>query len=652
MAVPTYPGVYVEEVAGGARPIQAVGTSTPAFVGLAERGPDDEARRITSWTEYQRHYGSFIADGYLAQSVFQFFNNGGQQCYVVRVTRQGANGAKAASVRVRNLAGVEGVEFAAKSKGAWGNRLVLTIEDGSADPANEFKLTVRREHEPPGAAFDPAESPALEVHDDLSMDPDAPNFVVAVLRGRSGLVAATALDSSNRRRGRHRGGGRPSLPLGAKRRFRIDVDGDGPQDVELPEAVAETTDLVQVAAAIEAAVRGLTELRASTPDEAFAAFSCTVEGTGDDARLVLQSGTGAGPERPGAPSSVVVEPAAEANATRLLKLGESGGGVAESALAVRRPEKAAAVHVGDSAVGGAVTAAQLGSDGTGGVTVGAFAAAFRLLDSKTDFSLLAVPGENTPPMVDAGLTYCANRPLRDVFYLGETQRDVDAVEEVEEFRKSLAVRNSYGALYFPWIKALDPSGVSAEPVLLPPSGYVAGLYARTDANRGVWKAPAGTEAGLGGAVGLAVELSDVEHGTLNSGGVNVIRRFPTAGIVSFGARTITNDPQWTYVPVRRTAIMLRVSVYHGIQWAVFEPNDETLWSQLRLNVGSFMTTLFRRGAFQGATPSEAFFVKCDAETTTQADIDLGVVNVLLGFAPLKPAEFVVVRISQKAGQAA
>ena len=168
----------------------------------------------------------------------------------------------------------------------------------------------------------------------------------------------------------------------------------------------------------------------------------------------------------------------------------------------------------------------------------------------------------------------------------------------------------------------------------------------------MWKAPAGTEASLNGVVGLAAELTDVQHGNLNPIGVNVIRRFAGAGVVVVRRPHVTSDPEWRYVPVRRTAILLRVSIYYGIQWAVFEPNDEPLWSQLRLNIGSFMMTLFRQGAFQGATPAQAFFVKCDGETTTQADIDPGIVNVLVGFAPLKPAEFVVVKISQKAGQAA
>lgn len=151
-------------------------------------------------------------------------------------------------------------------------------------------------------------------------------------------------------------------------------------------------------------------------------------------------------------------------------------------------------------------------------------------------------------------------------------------------------------------------------------------------------------------MGLAVNFTDVQQGNLNPLNINVIRQFAASGIVLWGSRTITSDPEWTYIPVRRMGIMLRVSIYNGIQWAVFEPNDEDLWASLRLNIGSFMMTLFRQGAFQGSTPSDGFFVKCDSETTTQDDIDLGIVNVLVGFAPLKPAEFVVVKISQKAGQ--
>lgn len=405
----------------------------------------------------------------------------------------------------------------------------------------------------------------------------------------------------------------------------------------------ETTTLTELATAIQTAVRALTKRKSSTKADAFDGFTADVEPENGQSRLVLRSGTIL------ETSSVRIRAAAN-DATALLKLGPGNGGLSEDGVVVRRPAGAPAVQVGDAEVNAQVAGVVPGSDGLEQLTELSFSGAFKRLDNVTDFSLLAVPGESTTVMAAEGMGYCANRPLQDVFYLAETASSDDTIDEAKEFRAGITTANSYGALYFPWVKSLDPSGQSQEPILLPPSGYIAGLYARIDASRGVWKAPAGTEASLNGAVGLAAELSDVQHGNLNPLAVNAIRRFPTAGIVSFGARTISSNPEWKYVSVRRTAIMLRVSIYYGIQWAVFEPNDEPLWSELRLNVGSFMTTLFRQGAFQGSTPAQAFFVKCDAETTTQSDIDLGIVNVLVGFAPLKPAEFVVVKISQQAGQ--
>jgi phage tail sheath protein FI len=657
MATLTYPGVYVQEISSGVRPIEVASTSTAAFVGLAQMGPDNEARRITNWTEFQKNYGTYINDGFLAHSVFQFFNNGGRQCYIVRVTRSDAVAARV-TIQNRAPAPVDGLIFLAKNKGAWGNYLFLQIEDGSLDPGNEFKLSVRRQAEVDVIPEDFLDIPPLEILDNLSMDSSAANYVAKVLSQSSTLVDAQVLaGNTSLQRGIHRGGfgpaiapGPPALTLGSNLSFQINVDYDGFQLVTLPAAVAGETDLATVAAAIQAAVQALAKKKASTLNVAFSAFTCTVETVGTARRLILQSGTNTGAGTANATSSVRVQSTAVNNATALLKLGPGDGGRSEDALAVRRPAQAAAVQIGDATITAPVTAVTPGADGAAAITKLSFSAAFALLDNKTDFSLLAVPGENSPVMVDEGMNYCQKRPLQDVFYIGEMTRDDDKPDEAEAFRKTLTKPNSYGAVYFPWIRALDPSGKSAEPIALPPSGYIAGLYARIDANRGVWKAPAGIEASLGGALGLTAELTDTEQGNLNPLNVNVIRRFATSGIVAFGARTVTSDPEWKYVPVRRTAIMLRVSIYYGIQWAVFEPNDEGLWSQLRLNIGSLMMTLFRQGAFQGTTPSQAFFVKCDNETTTQADIDLGIVNVLVGFAPLKPAEFVVVKISQKAGQ--
>lgn len=209
------------------------------------------------------------------------------------------------------------------------------------------------------------------------------------------------------------------------------------------------------------------------------------------------------------------------------------------------------------------------------------------------------------------------------------------------------------ALYFPRVVQSDPE-LDGQLDTFAPCGIVAGVMARTDAQRGVWKAPAGLDASISGTMGLQANLNDADNGMLNPLGVNCLRTFPAAGRVVWGSRTLRGADQladeYKYVPVRRTALFLEESLYRGTQWVVFEPNDEPLWAQIRLNLGAFMQSLFRLGAFQGKTPKEAYLVKCDSETTTQDDINRGVVNILVGFAPLKPAEFVIIKIQQLAGQ--
>lgn len=206
------------------------------------------------------------------------------------------------------------------------------------------------------------------------------------------------------------------------------------------------------------------------------------------------------------------------------------------------------------------------------------------------------------------------------------------------------------AVYYPQVVTSVGGGSAA----FPSSGAVAGVIARTDATRGVWKAPAGTEAAIAGATDLARPITEAESGALNPIGINCLRSFPVFGRVVWGSRTMAGADRladdYKYVPVRRLALYIEESLYRGTQWVVFEPNDEPLWGQIRLNVGAFLHGLFRQGAFQGKTPAEAYFVKCDKETTPQADINLGIVNIVVGFAPLKPAEFVVIKIQQIAGQ--
>jgi phage tail sheath protein FI len=209
------------------------------------------------------------------------------------------------------------------------------------------------------------------------------------------------------------------------------------------------------------------------------------------------------------------------------------------------------------------------------------------------------------------------------------------------------------ALYFPQLIIADPL-LKNQPDTFVPCGAVAGIMATTDTSRGVWKSPAGIDAAFNGIQGLQTKLTDKENGQLNPVGINCLRNFPLAGNVIWGARTLRGADQleddYKYVAVRRTALFIEESLYRGTQWVVFEPNDSPLWAQIRLSIGAFMHNLFRQGAFQGSTPKDAYLVKCDSETTTQTDINNGIVNILVGFAPLKPAEFVIIQIQQLAGQ--
>ncbi len=281
-----------------------------------------------------------------------------------------------------------------------------------------------------------------------------------------------------------------------------------------------------------------------------------------------------------------------------------------------------------------------------------------LLDRVDIFNLLCIPGETDAPTISTLQDYCAGKRA---FYIV----DAPQLSTISSLTQTGPVGSTPGpitgtnagnsAYYFPWVQAPDPL-FGNRPSLYPPCGFVAGIYAATDASRGVWKAPAGIQASLTGVSGLQYNLTDLENGDLNIQAINCLRQFKVYGDVVWGARTLQGNDQagseWKYIPIRRLALYIESSLYDGTQWVVFEPNDVPLWSQIRLNVGAFMQGLFLQGAFQGTSPQQAYFVKCDAENNPQASIDLGVVNILVGFAPLYPAEFVVIQIQQIAGQVA
>lgn len=664
MATPTYPGVYVEEVSSGVRPITVASTSTAAFIGQAEKGSITEARRIFNFTQFQTLYGGFLNNSYLAHAVYQFFNNGGSIAYIIRVA--GANTAVANMVLADQATAPQStMTISAASPGVWGNEIEIEISDGTVDPDNEFNIYIYQ-----GTGGD---ADLVETFENVSMVSVAGNFVETVT-ANSKYIRVTVNDSNptltgGQARGASIGGAAPAVPLVApETRLRINIDGDGYQEIDLTDGVgvaagqaADLATAANVATAIQYVVRNEIEpLRASTAAAAFNSFTAAVEAVDSVNVLVLRSGTS------GATSSVTVARAGDSatNASGYLSLGKLDGGSETLGAAITRPENISfAVDGSRYALGdhspvaatGPVISIEAGSDGDPIINEQPYINGLTLLDDKEDVSLICIPGVSSPSLFGEAINYCNNavhRPLSDCFFIGDMPQDYDTVEEAQGFVSGISPKNSYGAVYLPWLYMNDPTGASSQPIVVPPSGFVAGMYAKTDATRGVWKAPAGTAAAVAGASGLVVSMTDVEQGLLNPTPyhVNVIREFAASGRVIWGARTITSDTEWNYIPVRRMAILLRVSIYRGIQWAVFEPNDVPLWAALRLNITSFMMTLYRRGAFQGSTPSQAFFVKCDSETTTQDDVNAGIVNIQVGFAPLKPAEFVVVQISQKAGQ--
>lgn len=272
------------------------------------------------------------------------------------------------------------------------------------------------------------------------------------------------------------------------------------------------------------------------------------------------------------------------------------------------------------------------------------------------FNLLCIPvsaelsESSMSRVVQNATSYCQKKRA---FFLVDIPSDTKTHNKmIQWMTDNDGLRSDHAAVYFPRLQIPDPKNEN-RPREVGPSGTLAGVFARTDAQRGVWKAPAGTEAGLRGAE-LTLKITDKENGALNPLGINALRNFPIFSNISWGARTLDGADQiaseWKYISIRRTALFIEESLYQGLKWVVFEPNDEPLWSQIRLNVGAFMHNLFRQGAFQGKTPQEAYMVKCDRETTTQNDINAGIVNILVGFAPLKPAEFVIIKIQQLAGQ--
>ncbi|WP_038967635.1 phage tail sheath family protein [Bradyrhizobium diazoefficiens] len=516
------PGVYIEEIERGPRPIEGVPTSTAAFLGETERGPISP-RMVTSYIEYKRWFGDVFRpqrDRYMPYAASGFFENGGKRLYVCRIV--GDDATTASAVLHDNF------RVSAVGAGAWGKRIFAKIGKGTTEavpPGGTEKKSIGLRLQvaywasyPEGAplfdpfvASDPVKMPRptlTEDWDDLSLDPKSPDYYEKRLTGNSALVELIRIDETN---------------------------GTLPEDDQ----------------------------------------SATLE-NGEDA-----------------------------------------------------PEIDVADYVGEPA-------------GNRQTAQGLFALT---MDPYRDVALVHAPffAPAQDLVTKKVVSHCENMRFR--FAVIDSDLTTSNYNDVDPRTK--VVESQYAAFYYPWLQVADPQSGALKYV--PPGGYALGVYARTDVERGVFKAPANET--VRGAVGLRFDINDRMQETLNPRGVNVIRAFPGRGIRIWGARTLSSNGLWKYVSVRRLFIFLERSIYEGTQWVVFEPNDDRLWARVTDTVRLFLRTQWRNGALFGRVEKEAFFITCDRTTMTQDDILNGRLICEIGIAPVRPAEFVVFRIFQHTAEA-
>jgi phage tail sheath protein FI len=667
---PTYPGVYIEEIPSGVRPVAAVATSIAAFVGSFRKGLLNEAVQLLSAADFEREYGGLDRNSETSYAIQQFFLNGGTEAWVVRVADTGApppDNARSATVTLTQdpgggtaildvTAGRRIRGDSAENPGAWGNFLRADVDYDTADPLIQFNLTVSE------VRIDGDRTVVLqsETFRNLTLEPDTVNNAIEVVNQGSRLVQialASPVPVPFVADFRPAAGGTLGdlLPIPAAipangSVFNVDIGGGAiAGTIDYATAAAPTTYAALLPFVQDAIRRAADDV--SVPNNLKPLLNgATVRLVGNStlnntSRFHVQLGRAA---RPFDPTLQIVMTGAGANTINL----SNANGALENAQQFALTDG----HDGPPAAAGTnfrpIPLAFF--QGLAATRTGIFA-----LEDVDLFNILSIP-EATFLLADQSQTlyasveaYVESRRAMVIVDIPESVRRLDQMHTWLTENESL--RHPNAAVYFPRTNVIDPLNGN-RPRSIGASGTVGGLWARTDSQRGVWKAPAGTDARLRNVESLGYLLTDQENGTLNPLGVNCLRNFPVYSNICWGARTLEGADviasDWKYVPVRRTTLFIEESLYRGTKWVVFEPNDEPLWAQIRLNVGAFMHDLFRKGAFQGTTPREAYFVKCDGETTTQTDIDLGIVNIEVGFAPLKPAEFVILKIQQIARQTA
>lgn len=674
-----YPGVYTREISSGVRTISGASTSIALFVGPTRAGIDRRPIRILNFGDFERSFGGLSQASNLSYSVLHFFANGGGEAFVIRVPAKNATAAQSAFKR--DAAGNnEALSLTALSSGAAGNQLFVEF-DPFGIGANPFSTAPAHDKKRFNLTILDRLTGRVERFGNLSTSSTNARFASTVVNDvgtGSKLVkldVAGIDDEGPQATGTIYKVGTPPTPGSGtftkdiKLRLSVAVlAADGSSDTagsvsdlavtvfsngdDMPASLLEL--VTKLVAAINTAIRA-DQATADKMEGVAIEGSPFVEGGTPMIRLRTTSpGVGTPTKRLGDATVTITAPA---SGTSFL----TTYGLPSSPTSVNPSRYQLGAGYGTSQVMATPIPGDDG-DANGQPDSDAFKQAVMDLGGPDPFfNLLCLPDLVRPEADDPSallhtnaMSVYAEAALvcknKHAFLLVDPFPNVTTVGAAESWKSvGFTFQSSHAATYFPNIRVDDPLVPGAiRPH--PPSGAIAGVFARTDGQVGVWQAPAGTESMLAGVYGPAMTMSDEEQGILNPLGLNCIRQFPIYGTVSFGSRTIDGSDalgsEWKYIPVRRTASYILRSLSESLRWAVHKPNGEALWSQLRMNVTAFMHGLFRQGAFKGVSAREAYFVLCDASTTTPDDMNQGVVNIVIGFAPLKPAEFVVISLRQ------
>ena len=662
----TYPGVYIEEIASGVRTIVGAATSITAFIGRAVRGIVNEPVTINNFGDFERVFGGMWLKSTMSYAVRDFYINGGRQSIVVRlfhpyfeneevrekaliaaqtvaraaedeadrIAKDGANIVKTYAKNKANattgtdeeIAAAQAVAAAAEVAAGQLNATAESVKEAAEKEAEKY--VNMPEETAAQAVANAAEEASEKVAKDGSnpvkeaAGTEAAKYLNEPEKTAAQVVANEAQQAANRLDATA-----GAVAYAAKKAIGLAAP--------TTKARLNAGDLI-----LEAASEG------SWGNQLKASVDWTVKDSDPDLfNLSITDGTGQVEVFRNV--SVV-----QGHSRRVDKVLEQGSRLVRTfgELPGSRPEEVSVEVLLEGMASDGKDPEDSDYQGSESDKKGIYA-----LEKADIFNLLCIPpasmdGDLASSVITDAAVYCEKRRAMLIVDPPINWNDKQAAIAGVD---AIGTKSKNAALFFPRLRQPNPlRGNQIESFV--PCGAVAGVIARTDTQRGIWKAPAGLDATLVGVSQLSVPLTDMENGELNPKGINCLRSMPAAGRIIWGARTLQGDDrlssEWKYIPVRRVALYIEESLYRGTQWVVFEPNDEPLWAQIRLNVGSFMHGLFRQGAFQGASPKEAYFVKCDKETTIQDDINKGIVNILVGFAPLKPAEFVVIKIQQMAGE--